>query len=140
GRLQGAAMCPAAAWEEMRWRQRTRRFAYNVVAVCGDDDGRYLNAVVLQVQQQFEAGHLRHLQVDDQTRGRSLVDRREKFPRRRRGFCVKRAYAQQPGQGFPHARVVVNNGDPTGSLYHRLKIIVTGEIAIEVDLGPMATF
>src|SRR5262245_35897387 len=70
-----------------------------------------------------------------QTRGRSLVDR----PRRRKGFCVKRAYAQQPGQGFLHARVVVNNGDPTGSLYHRLKIIVTGEIAIEVDLGPMAT-
>src|SRR5262249_22058326 len=70
-----------------------------------------------------------------QTRGRSLVDR----PRRRKGFCVKRAYAQQPGQGFLHARVVVINGDTTGSLYHRLKIIVTGEIAIEVDLGRMAT-
>ena len=51
------------------------------IAVRRDDDGRNLDAVACQVLKQFQAGHLGHLQVDDQAIGQPAGQRVEKLMR-----------------------------------------------------------
>src|SRR5262249_32966464 len=89
-------------------------FAGRGIAVGGDDDGRNSDTSTLQALEKLQAGHLGHLQVDDQALRQLIGQRRQKLLRRTVRPGRKRAHAQRPSQGLQHRRVVIHDSDPTG--------------------------
>ena len=147
-----AASCASACFidggEQRRVLQRFREkgdgagrfaaFAYSVIAMCSNDDGRNLDIPARQVLKKLETAHLRHLQVDDQTFGRPPAgERREKLLCRSERLCTQGACAQQPGQGLQHGGVIVDDGDPGVSFRHRTSMALPGA-TVELAVGPIA--
>ena len=82
------------------------------------DDHRRGVTLVAKAALEFDAGHSRHVQVDDQASGRVAVKTGEKFQRRAVGLGGERAYAQKARERFEHRRVVVDDRDARNSTGH----------------------
>jgi hypothetical protein len=110
-------------------------FAHVALVVCRNDNGRNSNSSSRKVALKLKTGHLRHLQVDDQTFGLPFGQGVEKLSGRRVCPDSDTARAQQPRQGLQHGQVVVHDCDPRRSLRHHGTI---GVHVADCRVGPKA--
>ena len=85
--------------------------AFTLLGICGNQNGRSAVPCTDQVFIEFDAGHLRHMDVSDQAGRFNKTGRSEEIRSRRESLDVVAERPHEPSHGVANVLIILNDRD-----------------------------